>query len=156
MRPAVLLRFAGRRAKIAAAQITGNAIALFTRFLTAAVAGRPGAAGAPRAGGCVAADLPGQQTAARPGAVLQPNPNPTRQPARAAPYPAPTATQPITPNNITRMPTNSQYGARIVCVILDVIRANSPTQRGKGTNFEELFCKAAPLIPDLEVKHIWR
>jgi len=36
VRPAVLLRFAGRKAKAVAAHITGNAIALFTRFLTAA------------------------------------------------------------------------------------------------------------------------
>ncbi len=54
------------------------------------------------------------------------------------------------------MPTKIQYTNRTVGDILTDIRADSPTHRDKGTNFEELFLKAAPLIPELEIKNVWR
>ena len=54
------------------------------------------------------------------------------------------------------MPRNIKYANRTVGEILTDIRADSPTHRDKGTNFEELFLKAAPLIPELEIKNIWR
>ena len=49
-----------------------------------------------------------------------------------------------------------QYKDCTVGEILTDIRANSPNPREQGTRFEKLFLKAAPLIPDLEVKDIWR
>ena len=54
------------------------------------------------------------------------------------------------------MPAKIQYTNRTVGDILTDIRADSPTHRDKGTNFEELFLKAAPLIPELEIKNVWR
>ena len=53
------------------------------------------------------------------------------------------------------MPSTIQFQDRTVGEILTDIRANSPTPRDQGTNFEKLFLKAAPLIPDLEIKNIW-
>ena len=54
------------------------------------------------------------------------------------------------------MPNTIQFQDRTVGEILTDIRANSSNPRDQGTNFENLFLEAAPLIPDLEIKNIWK
>ena len=54
------------------------------------------------------------------------------------------------------MPANISFINRTAGEILTDIRANSSNPREQGTRFEQLFLKAAPLIPDLEIKNIWR
>ena len=53
------------------------------------------------------------------------------------------------------MSTNINFNNRKVGDILADIRANSTSERDKGTHFERLFCKIAPLIPELEIKDTW-
>ena len=54
------------------------------------------------------------------------------------------------------MPSIISFKDHTVGEILTDIRTNSPSPRDQGTRFEQLFLKAAPLIPDLEIKNIWR
>jgi len=49
-----------------------------------------------------------------------------------------------------------QFHDRTVGDILVDIRDNSATHYEQGARFEELFRRAAPQIPDLEVEKIWR
>ncbi|MDD9810941.1 MAG: DEAD/DEAH box helicase family protein, partial [Gammaproteobacteria bacterium] len=49
-----------------------------------------------------------------------------------------------------------QFHDRSVGEILAGIRETSAHPRQQGARFEELFLKAAPLIPDLEIAKIWR
>ncbi|MDD9821395.1 MAG: DEAD/DEAH box helicase family protein [Gammaproteobacteria bacterium] len=49
-----------------------------------------------------------------------------------------------------------QFHNRTVGEILAGIRETSAHPRQQGARFEELFLKAAPLIPDLEIAKIWR
>jgi len=53
------------------------------------------------------------------------------------------------------MPARIQFEDRKIGEILADIRANSPTERDKGTNFELLFRGMAPRIPELEIREIW-
>jgi len=49
-----------------------------------------------------------------------------------------------------------QFHDRTVGEVLADIRDNSATHYEQGARFEELFRRAAPQIPDLEVANIWR
>ena len=53
------------------------------------------------------------------------------------------------------MPPTINLNRKVGDILAD-IRANSPTERTKGDNFERLFCKTAKHIPELEIADIWR
>ena len=53
------------------------------------------------------------------------------------------------------MPPTINLNRKVGDILAD-IRANSPTERAKGDNFERLFCKTAKHIPELEIADIWR
>ena len=58
--------------------------------------------------------------------------------------------------NNQKMPTKIQYENRTAGEILTEILAISEHPQEQGRRFEELFLNAAPRIPELEIKNIWR
>ena len=58
--------------------------------------------------------------------------------------------------NNQEMPTKIQYENRTAGEILTEILAISEHPQEQGRRFEELFLNAAPRIPELEIKNIWR